>query len=39
MIDVGHPDLSHLTPQEKSIIQGVMQKQQEEESKEIKFFK
>ena len=31
------PDLSHLTPEERAIIQGVMQKQQQEESREISF--
>ena len=32
-------DMSHLTPEERSIIEGVMQKQQLEESKEIRFLK
>ena len=39
MLDIGTPDLSHLTPEERSIIEGVMQKQHAEESKEIKFLK
>ena len=32
-------DMSHLTQEERSIIEGVMQKQQLEESKEIRFLK
>ena len=32
-------DLSHLTAEERSIIEGVMQKQQMEENKEIRFLK
>ena len=32
-------DMSHLTPEERSIIEGVMQKQQLEESKEIRLLK
>ena len=32
-------DLSHLTPEERSIIEGVMHKQQMEENKEIRFLK
>ena len=32
-------DMSHLTPEERSIIQGVMHKQQLEENKEIRFLK
>jgi len=39
MLDIGTPDLSHLTPEERSIIEGVMQKQHAEESKEINFLK
>ena len=39
MLDIGSPDLSYLTPEERSIIEGVIQKQQAEESKEIKFLK
>ena len=38
-LDVGAPDLSHLTPEERAIIEGVMQKQQQEESREIKFLR
>ena len=32
-------DMSHLTPEERSIIEGVMQKQQMEENKELRFLK
>ena len=32
-------DMSHLTPEERSIIEGVMHKQQLEENKEIRFLK
>ena len=39
MMDIGSPDLSYLTPEERSIIEGVIQKQHAEESKEIKFLK
>ena len=38
-LDIGSPDLSYLTAEERSIIEGVIQKQQAEENKEIKFLK
>jgi hypothetical protein len=38
-LDVAAPDLSHLTPEERAIIQGVMIKQQEGTSKiVVRFF-